>query len=93
MVVVENDWCQIYTGGNCEGGEGDGQFGDGQLCGIRFRALRTGTSEIAFWTWGSNVSHPRLMSQIKDWDTYYNYSYPGSPPLLWGGNVTVNVTP
>jgi len=92
-IATSNTWPQTDTACDCAGGAGYGQTGDGWFATITFRAISPGTSDIAFWTWGVNGSHPRQVHQYNNWEAYYNYSYPGSPPLLWGGNVTVNVTP
>ncbi len=90
-ILWQNDWSQKTSSeGDCAGGDGTGQCGDGWIIVVTFRAVSPGTSEIGFWKPG-NAAHPMLVHQIVNWDLYYNYSYTGNEHLMWGPNVQVTV--
>ena len=83
-----NDWCQASTG-DCGGGDGTGQTGEGWLTIVHFNAVRTGTCNIAF---GGGPGGGKLqVNQILDSATYQDYSYTGIEHLIWGANVSVTV--
>jgi hypothetical protein len=84
-----NDWCQAATG-DCNGGDGTGQTGDGWITFISFRAVSSGTSNISF---GIGPGGAMQVNQIEDYNAVGDYGITGIEHLIWGGNVSVNVSP
>ena len=98
-ILWTDEWAQAPSSeGDCAGGDGTGQCGDGYLATFTFKGMRPGTSEIAF-------TGKKQVHQIVDWVAYQDYPYPCNPyppvftptpcvpdsVLTWGGDVSVTV--
>jgi hypothetical protein len=88
-ILWTNDWVQTTSsGGDCAGGDGTGQCGDGWITVITFRAVGAGTCDIAF---GAGSQGGKLqVNQIKDWSIYQDYSFDDTD-AVWGPSVQVAV--
>jgi len=86
-LLVDVPWSQTIPGPpEWEGGNGTGTSGDGYLTEFVFKAVGTGTCDIAFW----DCATPRQVNQILGWIIYQDYSY-DSDIVVWGANLTVTV--